>query len=118
MATACLWCLQVGRIKQKRGYKDQWPYNIKIYTDDQGNNKGDAALVYEDPSAAHSAGGFYNSTPLFSTIFQSMLLHFMGMSNYFLFSSDYDMRGYKIGVGMAEKSAPRAPPAYGQGYMC
>lgn len=52
---------QVGRIKQKRGYKDQWPWNIKIYTDEAGNNKGDACLAYEDPSAAHSAGGFYNS---------------------------------------------------------
>nr|XP_029120610.1 LOW QUALITY PROTEIN: transcription initiation factor TFIID subunit 15b [Elaeis guineensis] len=51
---------QVGRIKQKRGYKDQWPWNIKIYTDESGNNKGDAVLSYEDPSAAHSAGGFYN----------------------------------------------------------
>ncbi|KAI7730797.1 hypothetical protein M8C21_021396 [Ambrosia artemisiifolia] len=78
----------VGRIKQKRGYKDQWPYNIKIYTDEQGKNKGDAALVYEDPSAAHSAGGFYNN---------------------------YELRGHKISVGMAEKSAPRAPSAYGQG---
>lgn len=56
-----LWLvLQVARIKQKRGYKDQWPWNIKIYTDASGQNKGDAALVYEDPSAAHSAGGFYN----------------------------------------------------------
>lgn len=54
--------LQIGRIKQKRGYKDQWPYNIKIYTDEMGNNKGDAVLSYEDPSAAHSAGGFYNGT--------------------------------------------------------
>ena len=26
------------------------------------------------------------------------------------------MRGYKISVAMAEKSAPRAPPAYNQGY--
>jgi RNA-binding protein FUS len=52
---------QVGRIKQKRGYKDQWPYNIKIYTDEKGNYKGDACLAYEDPSAAHSAGGFFNS---------------------------------------------------------
>lgn len=50
----------MGRIKQKRGYKDQWPYNIKIYTDESGKNKGDACLAYEDPSAAHSAGGFYN----------------------------------------------------------
>ncbi|KAF0920302.1 hypothetical protein E2562_034788, partial [Oryza meyeriana var. granulata] len=78
---------QVGRIKQKRGYKDQWPWNIKIYTDDSGKNKGDACLAYEDPSAAHSAGGFYNN---------------------------YEMRGYKISVAMAEKSAPRAP-AYGHG---
>lgn len=73
---------QVGRIKQKRGYKDQWPWNIKIYTDEKGNNKGDACLAYEDPSAAHSAGGFYNN---------------------------YDFRGYKINVAMAEKSAPRQP---------
>uniref|UniRef100_A0A6N2LW42 RanBP2-type domain-containing protein n=2 Tax=Salix viminalis TaxID=40686 RepID=A0A6N2LW42_SALVM len=73
---------QVGRIKQKRGYKDQWPWNIKIYTDESGNNKGDACLAYEDPSAAHSAGGFYNN---------------------------YDLRGYKINVAMAEKSAPRQP---------
>ncbi|KAL5974945.1 hypothetical protein ACLOJK_031621 [Asimina triloba] len=78
----------VGRIKQKRGYKDQWPWNIKIYTDEAGNNKGDAVLSYEDPSAAHSAGGFYNN---------------------------HDLRGYKIGVAMAEKSAPRAPPAFGHG---
>ncbi|XP_038980873.1 transcription initiation factor TFIID subunit 15b-like isoform X2 [Phoenix dactylifera] len=79
---------QVGRIKQKRGYKDQWPWNIKIYTDESGNNKGDAVLSYEDPSAAHSAGGFYNN---------------------------YDMRGYKINVTMAQKTAPKAPPAYGHG---
>ncbi|XP_042449466.1 transcription initiation factor TFIID subunit 15b-like isoform X2 [Zingiber officinale] len=51
---------QVGKLKQKRGYKDQWPWNIKIYTDESGNNKGDAVLSYEDPAAAHSAGGFYN----------------------------------------------------------
>ena len=58
-----LWLFKkkVGRIKQKRGYKDQWPWNIKIYTDDSGKAKGDACLAYEDPSAAHSAGGFYNS---------------------------------------------------------
>ncbi|KAI7978822.1 Transcription initiation factor TFIID subunit 15b [Camellia lanceoleosa] len=69
--------VKVGKIKQKRGFKDQWPWNIKIYTDEQGNNKGDAALSYEDPSAAHC--------------------------------------GYKISVAMAERSAPRAPPAYGWG---
>lgn len=32
-----------------------------------------------------------------------------------LFLSDYEMRGYKITVGMAEKSAPRPAPAHGQG---
>ena len=37
----------VGRIRQKRGYKDQWPYNIKLYTDDSGKCKGDASLTYE-----------------------------------------------------------------------
>ncbi|URD83697.1 Zn-finger in Ran binding protein [Musa troglodytarum] len=75
-------------IKQKRGYKDQWPWNIKIYTDEYGNNKGDAVLSYEDPAAAHSAGGFYNN---------------------------YDMRGYKINVAMAEKTALKPPTAYGRG---
>lgn len=79
---------QVARLKQKRGYKDQWPWNIKIYTDEQGKNKGDAVLSYEDPSAAHSAGGFFN---------------------------DYDMRGHKIKVTMAAKSAPRAPTMGGHG---
>ena len=52
---------QIARIKQKRGYKDQWPHNIKLYTDDAGKNKGDATVTYEDPMAAHSAGGFFTS---------------------------------------------------------
>ncbi|KAM3695173.1 hypothetical protein ACB098_07G110400 [Castanea mollissima] len=78
---------QVGRIKQKRGYKDQWQWNIEIYTVEMGNNKGDAILSYEDPFAAHSTGSFYNN---------------------------YDMRGFKINVAMAEMSAPKAPPAYDQ----
>uniref|UniRef100_A0A803KS81 RRM domain-containing protein n=1 Tax=Chenopodium quinoa TaxID=63459 RepID=A0A803KS81_CHEQI len=75
----------VARIKQKRGYKDQWPYSIKLYTDDSGKNKGDGVLSYEDPSAAHSARGFFNG---------------------------YDIRGHKINVTMAEKSAPRAPQSF------
>lgn len=80
---------QVARIKQKRGYKDQWPWNIKIYTDDAGKPKGDAVLSYEDPSAAHKAGEFFN---------------------------DHEIRSHKIKVSMAEKSAPRAaPPSYGRG---
>ncbi|KAL2611544.1 hypothetical protein R1flu_023236 [Riccia fluitans] len=79
---------QVARIKQKRGYKDQWPWNVKIYTDEQGKNKGDAVLTYEDPSAAHSAGGFFN---------------------------DHVLRGHTIKVTMAEKSAPRPPQMFGRG---
>ncbi|KAB2028633.1 hypothetical protein ES319_D05G110300v1 [Gossypium barbadense] len=71
---------QVGRIKQKRGYKDQWPWNIKIYEDEKGNQKGDAVLTYEDPQAAHSAGSF---------------------------SNNHVMRGYTINVAMAEKTAPK-----------
>ncbi|KAK2982735.1 hypothetical protein RJ640_025151, partial [Escallonia rubra] len=82
---------QVGKIKQKRGYKDQWPWNIKIYTDEQGKNKGDACVVYDDPSAAHSAGGFFNN---------------------------HELRGYKLSVGMAEKSAPRPAPAHGRIWFC
>ncbi|XP_078154507.1 uncharacterized protein LOC144549601 [Carex rostrata] len=51
----CLgWNVQVGSIKQKRGgYKDQWLYNKKIYTYENGKNKGDARLAYEDSSASH-----------------------------------------------------------------
>lgn len=30
--------------------------------------------------------------------------------------SDYDMRGFKINVAMAEKTALKAPPAHGHGY--
>ncbi|KAL0646377.1 hypothetical protein Bca4012_044668 [Brassica carinata] len=37
----------VGRIKQKRGYKDQRSYNIKIYTVEKGKNKGGACLASE-----------------------------------------------------------------------
>ncbi|KAJ7297984.1 hypothetical protein O6H91_23G017800 [Diphasiastrum complanatum] len=76
---------QVARLKRKRGYKDQWPWSIKLYTDESGNNKGDAVLTYEDPSAAHSAGGFF---------------------------SGYVLRGNRITVTMAEKSAPRPPVDY------
>ncbi|KAF6148644.1 hypothetical protein GIB67_042603 [Kingdonia uniflora] len=56
---------------------------IKVYP-----CKGDAILSYEDPSAAHPAGGFYNN---------------------------HDLRGYKINVAMAEKSVPRDPSSFGYG---
>ena len=50
----------VAREKQKRGYKDQWPFKIKVYTDDNGQVKGDAVLTYEDANAARSAPSFFN----------------------------------------------------------
>ncbi|KAF6142388.1 hypothetical protein GIB67_033815 [Kingdonia uniflora] len=52
--------------------------------------KGDTVRSYEDPSVAHSAGGFY---------------------------SNYDLRGYKINVAVAEKSAPRDPSSFGHGVV-
>jgi RNA-binding protein FUS len=70
----------IGRLKQKRGFKDQWPYAIKIYTSETGKPKGDAAVTYEDPAAAHSAGSFFNG---------------------------HDFQGQKITVTMAGKSAPK-----------
>lgn len=50
----------VAREKQKRGYKDQWPFKIKIYTDDSGKPKGDAVLTYEDANAARTAPSFFD----------------------------------------------------------
>lgn len=47
--------------------------------------------------------------------FLNYINYFMGLSNLVFFFnvwSDYELRGYKISVGMAEKSAPRAPPAH------
>ena len=78
----------IARIKQKRGYKDQWPYNIKIYTKPDGMPKGDAAVTYEDPAAAHSASSFFTG---------------------------HDFKGNKITVEMAGKSAARAPAPGGGG---
>ncbi|TMW62525.1 hypothetical protein Poli38472_005143 [Pythium oligandrum] len=50
----------VAREKQKRGYKDQWPFKIKVYTDDAGQVKGDAVLTYEDANAARAAPSFFD----------------------------------------------------------
>ncbi|KAF1331329.1 Phosphatidylinositol kinase, partial [Globisporangium splendens] len=50
----------VAREKQKRGYKDQWPYKIKVYTDESGQVKGDAVITYEDANAARTAPEFFN----------------------------------------------------------
>lgn len=54
----------IAREKQKRGYKDQWPFKIKVYTDDSGKAKGDAVLTYEDSNAARTAPSFFNGTSL------------------------------------------------------
>mmetsp|Transcript_32264 Transcript_32264/g.41465 ORF Transcript_32264/g.41465 Transcript_32264/m.41465 type:complete len:272 (-) Transcript_32264:217-1032(-) len=54
----------VARKKQKRGYPDQWPFKINIYTGSDGKCKGDASLTYEDPNAAQSASGFFTGSEL------------------------------------------------------
>ncbi|KAG3015766.1 hypothetical protein JG687_00006182 [Phytophthora cactorum] len=54
----------VAREKQKRGYKDQWPFKIKIYTDTDGQPKGDAVLTYEDANAARTAPEFFNGADI------------------------------------------------------
>ncbi|KAL8003898.1 putative RNA recognition motif domain, nucleotide-binding alpha-beta plait domain superfamily [Plasmopara halstedii] len=54
----------VAREKQKRGYKDQWPFKIKIYTDAGGQPKGDAVLTYEDSNAARTAPDFFNGSEI------------------------------------------------------
>ena len=77
----------IARIKQKRGFKDQWPYNIKIYAE-HGKPKGDATVTYEDPMAAHSASSFFTG---------------------------HDFQGKKITVEMAGKGAARTAPAAGGG---
>mmetsp|Transcript_16100 Transcript_16100/g.18829 ORF Transcript_16100/g.18829 Transcript_16100/m.18829 type:complete len:163 (-) Transcript_16100:12-500(-) len=55
---------KIAKKKQRRGYPDQWPYKISIYTDDSGKCKGDAALTYEDPNAAQTAPEFFNGSDL------------------------------------------------------
>lgn len=50
----------VARERQKRGFKDQWPFKIKVYTDDNGQAKGDAVLTYEDANAARTAPSFFD----------------------------------------------------------
>jgi len=74
----------IGRIKQRHGYKDQWPYAIKIYKDEAGKNKGDATIIYEDPGAAAAAPGFFNG---------------------------HSLKGNTIQVQMATMNPPREPGA-------
>lgn len=42
--------------EQKRGYKDQWPFSVRIYKDDAtGKPKGDCIIKYEEATSAHAA---------------------------------------------------------------
>ena len=50
----------IARKREKRGYKDQWPYNIKLYYNDDNTFKGDALVAFEDPNAAKAAPGFFD----------------------------------------------------------
>ncbi|KAG7386690.1 hypothetical protein PHYPSEUDO_015370 [Phytophthora pseudosyringae] len=54
----------VAREKQKRGFKDQWPFKIKIYADADGQPKGDAVLTFEDANAARTAPEFFNGAEI------------------------------------------------------
>lgn len=57
-------------VEQKRGYKDQWPFSVRIYKDEAtGKPKGDCIIKYEEATSAHAAmkvsffffsGGRYN----------------------------------------------------------
>uniref|UniRef100_A0AAV1UGC6 RRM domain-containing protein n=1 Tax=Peronospora matthiolae TaxID=2874970 RepID=A0AAV1UGC6_9STRA len=78
----------VAREKQKRGFKDQWPFKIKIYTDADGQPKGDAVLTYEDANAARTAPEFFNGS---------------------------DVRGQTIKVELAGKPEPPVGGWYGGG---
>lgn len=64
----------VAREKQKRGYKDQWPFKIKVYTDDSGVVKGDAVITYEDANAARTAPSFFNGAWLALFVFIFLVL--------------------------------------------
>lgn len=50
----------IARKKQKRGFPDSWPFNIRLYNDEQGKFKGDALVTYDDPNAALTAPGFFD----------------------------------------------------------
>jgi RNA-binding protein FUS len=51
---------QVARLKLKQGYKDQWPWNIKIHTDKTGKSKGRCcAELWRPVNCTSCAGGFF-----------------------------------------------------------
>lgn len=79
----------IAKQKQKRGFPDQWPYKIQIYTDEKtGAQKGDAKIAYEDPSAARTAPQFFDG---------------------------YELRGHKLKVEMATQTEWQPPQKYGRG---
>ncbi len=79
----------IAKQKQKRGFPDQWPYKIQIYTDEKtGAQKGDAKIAYEDPSAAKTAPQFFDG---------------------------YELRGHKLKVEMATQTEWQPPQKYGRG---
>ena len=67
----------ISRVRQRTGYPDQWPWAVKIYTDETtGKNKDECTITYDDPMAAQSAPGFYDG---------------------------YELKGKKISVSLATK---------------
>ena len=67
----------ISRVRQRTGFPDQWPWAVKIYSDEStGKNKDECTITYDDPMAAQSAPGFYDG---------------------------YDFKGKKISVSLATK---------------
>lgn len=57
----------IARKRQKNMFKDQWPFNVKLYYDDNGAFKGDALVAYEDPNAALKAPEFFDGGDFFGS---------------------------------------------------
>ena len=67
----------ISRVRQRTGFPDQWPWAVKIYTDETtGEKKDECTITYDDPMAAQSAPGFYDG---------------------------YEFKGKKISVSLATK---------------
>lgn len=75
--TAVIGSFFISCREQKRGYKDQWPFSVRIYKDEStGKPKGDCIIKYEEPTSAHAALKWFDGV---------------------------DFKGGKIGVAMAAK---------------
>lgn len=96
----------VAREKQKRGYKDQWPFKIKVYTDDNGVVKGDAVITYEDANAARTAPSFFNGERLSAHVHGYMRTLSLHTNSVTVTFPGQEIRGKTIKVELAGKPEP------------